>query len=511
MQRDGATLSIWQTEPDHSPKNSWSPEEVYDTLIVGAGITGLTTAILLQERGQRVLVAEAHNVGYGTSGGTTAHLNTYLDADYAVVEKDFGKEGAKLLHDGAAEAIQTLASLASRYGIECGFEMKPGYVLALDDKQAEELADTKEASERVGMRIEWTDTVPVNIPFQKAVRFEGQAQYHASKYLLGLAKAFEQGGGVILHSCPVKQVARDNDVFSAESALGELKARALVWATHIPPGINVLHFRNAPYRSYAIGAILKNEAAYPDALVYDNDDPYHYYRTQEIDGQRFLIAGGYDHKTGHEENTDAIFHELEGYVRKYFPVEHVPFKWSSQYYEPADGLPYIGLLPGGRGGEYCATGFSGNGQVLGTLSAVVISDLITKGASPYEDLFKPSRIKPIAGFMDFVKENADVVKHFVADRFSYEKIEELADIAPGEGRLVEYEGDKLAVYKNEQGLVHAVSPVCTHAKCIVAWNSSEKSWDCPCHGARYAPTGEVLTGPARQGLEVVMWKRQEGD
>ncbi len=511
MQRDGATLSIWQTEPDYSPKNSWNREEVYDTLVVGAGITGLTTAILLQEKGQRVIIAEAHNVGYGTSGGTTAHLNTYLDADYAVVEKDFGKDGAKLLHDGAAEAIQTIAALAGRYGIDCMLETKSGYVLALDDKQADELSDTKEASERVGMRIEWTDDVPVSIPFHKAVRFEDQAQYHASKYLLGLAAAFEKGGGVILHSCPVKGVAKEAEIFEAESVLGTLKAKALVWATHIPPGINLLHFRNGPYRSYVIAATLKNDAQYPDALVYDSADPYHYYRTQEVEGQKYLIAGGCDHKTGHEENTDAVFNNLEGYVRKHFSVESVPFKWSSQYYEPSDGLPYIGHLPGGRDGEYCATGFSGNGQIFGTLSGVVISDLITKSSSPYEDLFKPSRIKPIAGFTEFVKENADVVTRFVKDRFAYEKIEEMAEIAPGEGKLVDYEGEKLAVYKNEQGLVHAVSPVCTHAKCIVAWNSSEKSWDCPCHGARYAPTGEVITGPAREALEVVMWKSLDGD
>jgi hypothetical protein len=284
-----------------------------------------------------------------------------------------------------------------------------------------------------------------------------------------------------------------------------------VWATHIPPGINLLHFRNGPYRSYVIGVTLKNEAQYPEGLVYDHGDPYHYYRTLEMDGQKYLVAGGRDHKTGHEENTDAVFTELEAYVRGHFAVDSVPFKWSSQFYEPADGLPYIGLLPGGHDGEYCATGFSGDGQTLGTLSGVVISDLITKGSSPYEDLFRPSRIKPIAGFTEFVKENADVVKRFVADRFAYDKIEEMAEIAPGEGRLVNYEGEKLAVYKNEQGLVHAVSPVCKHAKCIVAWNSSEKSWDCPCHGARYAPTGEVLTGPAREGLDVVMWKSLDGD
>ena len=148
--------------------------------------------------------------------------------------------------------------------------------------------------------------------------------------------------------------------------------------------------------------------------------------------------------------------------------------------------------------------------LLGTLTPMGLlerchsyKDKIAKGISPYEDLFRPGRVKPMAGLSQFVKENADVVKEFIGKRLKKESIKELAELAPGEGRVVKYEGESLGLYKDESGKIYAVNPVCTHVKCLVDWNNSEKTWDCPCHGARYSITGEVLTGPARHDLEVI--------
>jgi Rieske Fe-S protein len=232
-------------------------------------------------------------------------------------------------------------------------------------------------------------------------------------------------------------------------------------------------------------------------------DPYHYYRTQEIDGQKYLIVGGEDHKTAHEENTEACFNNLIAHTRKLFDVAAVTHRWSSQYFEPSDGLAYIGHLPGNPDNVYVATGYSGNGITYSHIAAITLRDLIVTGTSEYEALFKPARIKPVAGFMEFVKENADVVAQFVGKRLGVEKIEGLVEIAAGDGKLVKYEGETIAVYKDESGKIYALNPVCTHAKCVVDWNSAEKTWDCPCHGARYNLQGEVLTGPARKGLEKI--------
>ena len=203
-------------------------------------------------------------------------------------------------------------------------------------------------------------------------------------------------------------------------------------------------------------------------------------------------------RTGH-----TLSHQESCLSTKHFDIEKVDFKWSSQYFEPSDGLAYIGLLPGSKGNILVATGYSGNGMTYSHIAALLLTDLITKKENAYAALFSPNRVKPVAGFSNFVKENTDVVKEFVGKRLSAEKIKGLAELAPGEARLVKYEGRTLAIYKDESGEPHALNPVCTHAKCVVGWNSSEKTWDCPCHGARYSINGEVLTGPARKALEVV--------
>ena len=501
MKRDGATVSLWQEIPDYASQTT-SANKVYDVLIAGGGITGVTTGLLLQKAGLNVAIAETHSLCFGTTGGTTAHINSFFDTTYDQIESDFGADAAKLVSEATRQSRELFRRHATDYNINCGFEEKDGYVYAQTPEQVELLDKMYDASKRAGSEVEYVQEIPVPVAFQKAIVYRRQAQLHPTRYVQALAKAFEEGGGVILQDCPVEKVDSDNDLLRIETGSGTIRAKNLVWATHIPPGINLLHFRNAPYRSYAISVKLKS-GTYPDALAYDMYDPYHYYRTQDIDGEKYLIIGGEDHKTAHEENTNACFNDLVAHARKYFDIEEITHHWSSQYFEPSDGLAYIGHLPGNPENVYVATGYSGNGITYSHIAAITLTDLITKGKSEFADLFAPGRVKPVAGFASFVQENADVVKEFVAKRINVEKIDGLSELAHGEAKVVKYEGETVAVYKDENGGIHALNPVCTHAKCIVGWNRAEKTWDCPCHGARYDINGEVLTGPARRGLEKV--------
>lgn len=502
MKRDGATTSLWQHQvPDYTAQTSTIPQTVFDVVIVGGGITGITTGLLLQQQGKKCLIAEAHNLCFGTTGGTTAHLNTFFDNSYKNIIQDFGEESAQLVARATKEALSLVQQNVQTYAIDCGHAEKDGYVYAQTDEQQQELEDIFNASKRAGVEVDYAASIPIPVPFQKAIVYRGQAQIHPTQYVLALAKAFEAAGGVILQNCPVTDVA-DGAPLEIQTSLGSLQAHKLIYATHIPPGINLLHFRCAPYRSYAMAVTLR-DSAYPDALTYDMYDPYHYLRTQEVNGQKYLIAGGEDHKTAHVVNTEACFDHLESYLRQHFQVGEVAFKWSSQYFEPSDGLAYIGTLPGNSDNILVATGYSGNGITYSHIAAITLTDLIVKGESPYAEIFRPGRIKPVAGFAAFVKENADVVKEFISKRIGTDKLHELAELAPGEARVVKFEGEQVAIYKSNEGKVYALNPVCTHAKCVVDWNRAEKTWDCPCHGARYDIDGQVLTGPARRGLEKI--------
>lgn len=500
MNRDAFTTTLWQDGFNIHIPGKEIGDAPFDVIIIGAGITGITTGLLLQQAGKKCLILEAHTVCFGTSSATTAHLNTVLDTPYPELIKKFGASNALLMAQGAREAIRMIKEHIRQYQIDCDFEERTGYLYAQNEKEDAELQKMLEGMLAVGIEATPSATTPVPVPFTTAIRCPEQAQFHPLKYLSALIHQFLTAGGTIREATMVQQVVTKNGMQEVSSTTGRYRAADVVYATHIPPGVNLLHFRCAPYRSYVLGIRLEGDF-YPDALVYDIEDPYHYFRTARQQGGSLLIAGGCDHKTGHEDNTEQIFRELEAYVGTYFRIHSVPYRWSSQYYEPADGLPYIGLLPGNNDHLYVATGYSGNGMIFGTLAARVLRDLITGNDNPYADLLAPSRIKPVAGFSNFIKENADVVQHFIGDRFSVETLEAFAALGAGEGKVVKYDGQPVAAYKDEQGKIFTLDPVCPHAGCLVQWNNAERSWDCPCHGSRFDITGAVLNGPSQKALQ----------
>lgn len=509
MNRDGATLSIWQDKiksfKEIDPKIS---NMTYDVAIVGGGITGVSTALELQTAGNNCIILEAQNLGFGTSSGTTAHLNTLLDLTYDQIETKFGEENAKLVLQSTLDAISLIRTNQDKYNIDCDFSDKKGFQFATNEEQDKMLDVNYEASIKAGARVSYVSEIPVDIPFTKALSFDDQAQFHPTKYLSGIAKVFEKNGGTILQQCRVTGVGKkENDILEIETSKGTFSAKSLVYATHVPPGVNILHFRCAPYRSYVLGFTLK-DGNYPDALVYDLEDPYHYYRTQEIDGKKFVIAGGEDHKTGEEPDTESRYKNLETYFRNYFNIDEITYRWSSQYYQSADGLAYIGQLPGNPENVYVATGYGGNGMIFGSIAALVLPGLIKTGQHPYKELYNPSRIKPVAGFNNFVKEAADVVSKLTEKIIGAPKIKELDDIKTGEGKVVKYDGDSLAIYKDKNDELHTVSSACTHIKCNVAWNNTELVWECPCHGSRFTMDGEMITAPARKDLEKIKFSEE---
>jgi glycine/D-amino acid oxidase-like deaminating enzyme/nitrite reductase/ring-hydroxylating ferredoxin subunit len=509
MKRDGFNVSLWQSAlPSYISKTSLLPDDVQDVVIIGGGITGVTSALMLQKAGKSCTLLEAQELGFGTTGGTTAHLNTMMDTTYPEIESKFNAEAAEMIADMSTATIRLIKRNVDEYHIDCGFEYKSAYLFAKDEQQEKDLKDIHDGAKKVHLPITYSKDVPTPIPYKRAIEAKQQAQFHPLKYIVALAQEFEKLGGKIIQQCRVTDVTKEGDILSITSFKGKMKARTVIYATHIPPGVNMLHFECAPYRTYAMAIRLKDDN-YPDALIYDLDDPYHYYRTQEVDGQKYLIAGGEDHKTGHEKNTDNCFTKLEAYVRHYYNIDHIAYRWSSQYFEPADGLPYIGHLPGNPEEVYVATGFGGNGMIYGTAAAAILTDMICNGKNQYTDLFKPSRVKPIAEFQNLAKEGADVTASMMAGWVSIPKLEELAGLAKGEAKVVKYEGNPVALYKDDKGTLHAVNPACPHIKCSVGWNNTEKSWDCPCHGSRYSYTGELLCAPSRDDLHIIDLRKDE--
>jgi len=501
IKRDGCNISVWQESVDeYLPTNKIDSSKIYDVVIVGGGITGISTAYHLQKAGMNCLLLEAHELCFGTTGGTTAHINTLLDVPYSIIEKKFSKEKARLVAESVKEAVNTIRDTISKHNIDCDFKTTSATLFAKTDKQKDELDKISAATKEAGINNNFINKISIPIKFLKAIQVDEQAKFNPVRYVHSLAMEFEKAGGTILQQCRVIS-ADENENVTIETSKGKYTGRGLIYATHIPPGVNLLHFRCVPMRSYAMAVILKNNE-YPEDLLYDMYDPYNYYRSQEIDGKKYFIVGGKDHKTAHEENQEYLFLELESHIRKYFEVKEIVYKWSSQYYESPDGLPYIGQLPG-HNKIFVATGFGGNGMPYSTVAALLLTKMITNQDSAYKDLYDPNRLKPVAGFTNFVSHNADVVKQFASKWFSHEDLHELAELATDEGKIVNFKNEKIAIYKDIDGGIHALSPTCTHVGCEVKWNNAELTWDCPCHGARYSYDGRVLNGPAIKNLSKV--------
>ncbi len=499
------TNSVWSEATPAPPYPPLDGNETVDVAIVGGGITGITAALLLARAGRRVAVVEARRIGKGETGKTTAHLTEALDVPYHVLISRFGVGGARLAAAGQRAAIDRIAAFIDECAITCDFRRLSGYAYAETLAEREALEREAAALRRLGLDASLVDRAPLPFPIAGALRFDDQATIHPRVYLQGLERAFVGLGGRIFEDTQVVAID-EGDPCRVISDRGVVSAGAVIVAAHVPIVNRVLlHAKLAAYRSYVVGVDLGGDPGVGDGLYWDMAEPYHYIRTQAIGTRRYLLVGGEDHKVGDTDDTTAPFERLESYVRVRFGRDVAPtdYRWSGQIVVSADGLPYVGRNSLSHD-VFVATGYGGNGITQGTLAAMVVTDQVVGLPNPLAELLDATRIKPLASAGAVLAENFDYPKHLLTDRLSHAKaetIDAVAAIAPGEGRVVSLGGERLAVYRNGNGQLGALSAKCTHLGCLVHWNTTEKSWDCPCHGSRFDPHGRVLNGPAVNALE----------
>jgi glycine/D-amino acid oxidase-like deaminating enzyme/nitrite reductase/ring-hydroxylating ferredoxin subunit len=468
-----------------------------EVVVIGGGITGLTTALILAEAGKKVIVLEASTIGDGTTGYSSCHLTTDIDEEYRSISSDFNDEITEIVAESRKTGIAFIEKISKEKNIDCDFQRVSGYWYTEMAEDVSKLKEEFEAALKTGLEISMVNNVPLPFPVKKGLKFENQAQFHSQKYLNGIADYLKGKGCELFEQSQVNHIDEKDDYYWVKTSSGTVKAKRIVLATHLPIFFNVLQMVTAPYRSYMIAVRLNNEN-YPEGLFWDTAEPYHYIRTYRDTQGPLLLVGGADHKTGDEEASCNSFPDLEKYTRERFDVKEIAYRWSGQYYEPADGLPYIGRTLFSKN-AYVATGFSGDGLVYGTIAGLLISDMILEKENRWLRAYDSRRFTPAASAFEFIKENADVFKHFISDRKA--DAEQLSEVKAGEGKIVKINGEKLAIARDEHNELHALSPVCTHMKCFVQWNYAEKSWDCPCHGSRFSIDGEVIYGPAVKELE----------
>jgi glycine/D-amino acid oxidase-like deaminating enzyme/nitrite reductase/ring-hydroxylating ferredoxin subunit len=481
-----------------------------DVCVVGAGISGMTIAYLLARAGKRVVVLDRGPVGGGETAQTTAHLSSAMDDHFHELEKVHGEEGARLTYESHQAAIERIGEIAAAEGIDCDYERLDGYLFLAPHDSRDFLEQERDAAHRAGFRdVELLERAP--LPFfdtGPCLRFPRLAQFHPLKYLEGLTRALVRDGGRIFTGSFVDTVKGGDGAHVRTRDGHTVQADAIVVATNTPfNDLVAIHTKQAPYRSFVIGARVP-AGSVPLGLYWDTLEYYHYVRLlRDPEGQGthdLLIVGGDDHKTGQADDADLRYARLEAWTRERFPmVEEIPYRWSGQVMEPADFNGFIGRNPLDADNVFIATGDSGQGMTHGTIAGMLISDLILGRENPWAELYDPSRVRISTGSVkEFAVENLNVAAQY-ADWLRPEEASTVDEVPPGAGIVVQRGAAKVAVYRDEAGAVHERSAVCTHLGCVVRWNSEERSWDCPCHGSRFAPTGEVLNGPAPSPLNPV--------
>jgi glycine/D-amino acid oxidase-like deaminating enzyme/nitrite reductase/ring-hydroxylating ferredoxin subunit len=472
-----------------------------DVCVIGAGISGLTTAFLLQKEGKSVVIVDAWEVGAGETGRTTAHLTAVLDDRFYNIENVFGEENARLAADSHRAAIDLIESIVKDNNIECDFERLDGYLVALDAEQERDLKRETEACKRANFKQELLSKVPLpNIKAGPALRFFSQGTFHITKYLQGLAKIFQDRGGQIYTRSRIVEVKGGKEPWAKTEDGYRINAKSIVVATNTPINDWVkMHTKQAAYRTYVIAFKIPKDAYLP-FLLWDMSNPYHYARIVHGDKEDLLVIGGEDHKTGQANDAENRYKKLEEWSREHFEVlGPIAYRWSGQVMEPVDYLAFIGRNPMDEN-VYIVTGDSGNGMTHGTLAGILITDLIQGRANSWEKIYEPLR-KSIQTAPTYIKENANFVGCMISDWVAPSEVKNVEDIATNEGAIMRDGVSKVAVFKDEKGVFHKCSAVCTHLGCVVQWNSGEKSWDCPCHGSRFDPEGHILNAPAIKPLE----------
>lgn len=502
MRRDPLeSVSVW-----HDPfaeRIATGPPEDAEVCVVGAGVAGITTAYLLQREGLRVQVIDAHGVGAGESSRTTAHLTAVLDDRLTHLERVFGRERTRLAVRSHQEAIDRIERLAREESIACDFERVDGYLMATSSQHRQLLLDEHKAAQWAGFHD--VATVPSlgerGFAFpDMGLRFPGQAMFHADRYLRGLARAFVRRGGRVATGLRAIKVKGGRDARLWLSDGNSLRAAHMVIATNTPFNDRVkMHTKQHAYRTYVVGFDIPRDV-YPAFLLWNLDDPYFYARRVRIGQRHLIIVGGADHKVGQENDAPLRYRAIEHWSRSHMPeLGEVTHRWSGQVMEPVDGLAYIGRNPLDDDNVYVVTGDSGHGLTHGTLAGALIRDLVLGHANPYAELYDPSR-KSVRTAGTYLGENANMVGHMVGDWLKGAEVSEPGEIARGHGAILRNGIAPVAAYRDNEGALHAVSAVCTHLGCLVQWNGGEKSWDCPCHGSRFAVDGAILNGPARAPL-----------
>lgn len=485
----------WITSTDATEYPELKEDLEVDVAIIGGGIVGITSAYLLKKEGTKVAVIESDRILQGTTGHSTAKITSQHGLIYARLKNMLGEELSRQYADSNEKAIQLIAHTVAEHNIDCDFGWRPAYVYTQSDKYIKDIEDDVKAASSLGIQASYLDDIPLPLAVQAAERFDNQAQFHPLKYLKVLAETIPGEGSHIFEQTEAVNIDDNGSPLVITRNGNKVKAEKIIIASHYPffDGGGLYFSRIYQDKSYIVGVKIKEK--FPEGMYINAEEPTRSLRSQSYEDGELVLLGGEHHKTGYGNDTNIHYQNLIDFGRNTFEIQDILYRWSTQDCMTIDGVPYIGNLTPRSPNLYLATGFGKWGISGGTAAAMILSDLIIRGDSPWAQVYNPFRLS-LSGLKTFVWQNVDVAKSYITGKLEGFTMTEDIDVKTGEAQVIAKDGERIGVYRDEQNKLHMIDTTCTHLGCELQWNDGERTWECPCHGSRFTYEGDIVEGPA---------------
>ena len=498
--------SLWiETTKDKINLNSLETDEEAEVCIIGGGLFGLTTAYYLTKYGKKVIVLDKSEIGTKVSGNTTGKITSQHDLFYDHLISDCGETYAREYLEANEQAIENIKQIIKEEQIDCDFSIQKSYIYTTKEDEVIEIEKEVEAVKRLGKEAKFVDKIELPIKIKGAIEFDGQAQFHPRKYMLGLANSVLKQNKIYQYTT-VTDIEKIGKKYKVNTDKGNVYAKYVVMASHFPiinmPGFYFVKM----YQSTSYLIAIETKMQLPQGMYINIKEPMYSFRTANLDGKEVLLIGGVGNKTGEPIEDNSHYERLEKKAKEMYPDCKVLYKWNTRDCISLDKIPYIGKFSNLMKNVYVGTGFKKWGMTFTNVAANIVTDKIMEKENKYEEIFTATRMKPIENRWEVENMLKQTVNSIALNKFKIEPYN-IEQIENDNAAILKINGENVGVYKDMNGEIYAVKPNCSHLGCLLSWNNLDKTWDCPCHGSRFDYMGKNIYEPAIKNLEKIVYKK----